>query len=59
MLLIIDTLETAFTDLILFENHMLTVGMQKKNTKNHNGNDLCYGELISYIFKHSSSIDSI
>ena len=59
MLLTIDTLETDFTDFILSEKHMLTVDMQKIYTTNHNGNDLCYGELISYLFKHASSIASI
>ena len=38
---------------------MLTVDMQNNYTTNHNGNDLCYGELISYLFKHASSIASI
>ena len=59
MLLTIDTLETDFTDFILFEKHMLTVDMQKIYTTNHNDNDLCYGELISYLVKHASSIASI
>ena len=32
---------------------MLTDDMQNNYTTNHNGNDLCYGELISYLFKHA------
>ena len=59
MLLKFDTLETCFTDFISFEKHMLAVDMQNNYTTNHNGNDLCYGELISYLFKHASSIASI
>ena len=31
---------------------MLTDDMQNNYTTNHNGDDLCYGELISYLFKH-------
>ena len=38
---------------------MLTIDMQKHYTTNHNGNDLCYGELISNLFKHEPSIASI
>ena len=53
MLLTIDTLETDFIDLISFEKHMLTDDMQNNYIPNHNGNDLCYGELISYLFKHA------
>ena len=33
--------------------------MQNNYTTNHNGSDLCYGELISYLCKHASSIASI
>ena len=32
---------------------MLTDDIQNNYTTNHNGNDLCYGELISYLFKHA------
>ena len=55
----IDTLETGFSDFIVFESHMLTIAMQKNYTMNHNGSDICYGELISIIFKHDASTASI
>ena len=59
VLTLIDTLETDFSDFNLFGKHMLTIDMQKNYTTNHNGNDLCYGELISNLFKHEASIASI
>ena len=59
MLRSIDTLEIAFSDFIVFESHMLTIAMQNNYTMNHNGSDICYGELISNIFKHDASIASI
>ena len=55
----INTLETGFSDFIVFESHMLTIAMQKNYTMNHNGSDICYGELISIIFKHDASTASI
>ena len=59
MLMSIDTLETGFTDFIVFESHILTIAMQNNYTMNHNGSDICYGELISNLFKHDASIASI
>ena len=55
----IDTLETGFTDFIVFESHILTIAMQNNYTMNHNGSDICYGKLISNLFKHDASIASI
>ena len=53
VLTLIDRLETGFLDFILFGKHILTIDMQNNYTTHHNGNDLCYGELISYLFKHA------
>ena len=39
----IDTLETGFTDLIVFESHILTIAMQNNYTMNHNGSDIYMG----------------
>ena len=53
--LTIELLEKSFADFIIFEEYMLNDDMKQNYLKYHNGDELCYGEKISYLFRNAVS----